>query len=377
MPKVLVSGCFDFTHSGHIAFLEQASSYGDLYVALGSDKTIHDLKGRPPVYTQDERLYIIQSIKFVKEAYISPGNGFLDFKPLLQTIKPDILIVNKEGNYPEKKKLCEENKIKYIVLDRMPKSHLPIRSSTSIRGVCTLPFRLDLAGGWLDQPFVSSHCRGSVVVISLEPTIEFNHRSGMASSTRNALREFFCSRLPNMEQEKLAKLAFRLENEPGKKFISGSQDAIGVIYPGLTKIEYNGNYWPIDFKNILDNDILSFIEDSIYLVPLNPRIESFDPLLNTDINKEKVNILSDVTDRCWEAIKEKNIIKFGEYVRKSFKAQIAMFPNMVNKDILELLGQYREKVLGYKLSGAGGGGYLVVINDKYIDNSLRIKIRKE
>jgi len=50
--KVFVSGCFDMLHSGHIRFLEQAAEYGDVYVAIGSDRTVMDLKGRAPVTTE-------------------------------------------------------------------------------------------------------------------------------------------------------------------------------------------------------------------------------------------------------------------------------------------------------------------------------------
>lgn len=51
--KVFVSGCFDMLHSGHVAFFQCAAAYGDeLYVALGSDETVFDLKGRPPVNTE-------------------------------------------------------------------------------------------------------------------------------------------------------------------------------------------------------------------------------------------------------------------------------------------------------------------------------------
>ena len=38
--KVFVSGCYDMLHSGHVAFFEEAASHGDLYVGIGSDKTI-------------------------------------------------------------------------------------------------------------------------------------------------------------------------------------------------------------------------------------------------------------------------------------------------------------------------------------------------
>ena len=75
--KVIVSGCFDLLHSGHIAFFREAASYGDLYVALGSDKTIFDLKGRVPINTEKERLYMVRSVKCVKDAFISQSSPYL------------------------------------------------------------------------------------------------------------------------------------------------------------------------------------------------------------------------------------------------------------------------------------------------------------
>ena len=99
MPKkVFVSGCFDLLHSGHVAFLEEASKYGDLYVALGSDKTVYELKGRPPINNEEERLYMIQSLRFVKQAFISRGSGMLDFMQVFEEVKPDIFVVNEDGN---------------------------------------------------------------------------------------------------------------------------------------------------------------------------------------------------------------------------------------------------------------------------------------
>ena len=57
MPKkkVFVSGCFDMLHSGHIRFLEEAATYGEVHIGLGSDQTGMELKGRAPVHTQSER----------------------------------------------------------------------------------------------------------------------------------------------------------------------------------------------------------------------------------------------------------------------------------------------------------------------------------
>ena len=107
VKKVFVSGCFDLMHSGHVEFFKEAASYGDLYVALGSDRTVNDLKGRPPINTEAERLFMVRSVSWVKEAFISQGSGILDFVEELKAIQPDLFVVNEEGNTPDKRELVE------------------------------------------------------------------------------------------------------------------------------------------------------------------------------------------------------------------------------------------------------------------------------
>ena len=133
MTKVFVSGCFDVLHSGHIRFFEEASTYGDLYVSIGSDKTVLELKNRSTLYNEDERLYMVSSIKFVHSAFVAKGSGKLDFVEEIKTIKPDIFFVNKDGHSPEKQTFVESLGIRYVVSDRIPKDLLPIRSTTAIR----------------------------------------------------------------------------------------------------------------------------------------------------------------------------------------------------------------------------------------------------
>src|SRR3972149_5856277 len=153
MPKkVFVSGCFDLLHSGHIAFLREAAAYGDLYVALGSDKTVYSLKGRLPVNSEQERLYMMKAVSYVKEAFVSRGSGMLDFLPELDEIKPDFFIVNEDGNTPDKQKLCDERGIEYKVLHRVPHPGLEGRSTTALRAMNLIPYRIDLAGGCGDYP---------------------------------------------------------------------------------------------------------------------------------------------------------------------------------------------------------------------------------
>jgi cytidyltransferase-like protein len=133
MKKVFVSGSFDLFHSGHVAFLETASKYGELYVGIGTDVSIEYLKERKTVYLQEERLFIIREIRYVKDANINTGVGYLDFTENPFFLDCDIIIVNEDQDFPRKRELCERMGKEYIVLERKPAKGLPRRSSTSIR----------------------------------------------------------------------------------------------------------------------------------------------------------------------------------------------------------------------------------------------------
>ncbi len=375
--KVFVSGCFDILHSGHIAFFEEASSYGDLYVALGSDQTVFKLKGKLPVNNQDERLFMASSVRSVKKAFVSQGSGMLDFLEEFKKTQPDIMVVNADGDMLEKQELCAQYGVEYIVLQRKPHAGLPPRSTTALRTVEQMPFRIDLAGGWQDQPFVSEHYPGDVITISLEPTIQFNERSGMASSTRRAAIDLWGPRIPPENYEKLAKILFCYDNPPGTKIISGSQDSIGIVFPGLARATYKGGYWPTNIEHVLDERKLQFIENSLYLVMLGPRRDEYDVLADTNINKENAKALAVATDQCWDSIQKQDVRAFGASIRATFEAQVAMFPNMLNDAGRDLIEKYRDKALGWKLSGAGGGGYLILVSDTPIENATQIYIRRE
>lgn len=377
IKKVFVSGSFDLLHSGHIAFFKEASSFGDLYVALGSDKTVYELKGRLPINSQEERQFMVNSVEYVKDSFISQGSGMLDFLEEFKQLQPDIMVVNTDGNTPEKQQLCAQQGVEYIILQREPYAGLPARTTTALRSINQIPFRIDIAGGWLDQPYVSKHYPGSVITISLEPTIQFNERSGMATSTRRAAIDLWGPRLPPGAPEKIAKILFCYDNPPGTEEISGSQDSIGIVFPGLTKAYYDGSYWPEKFERILDETTIRFVESSFYLVPLGPRHADFDVLADTRIDRSKAKALADATDACWQAIQNHDVHAFGASFRASFEAQIAMFPNMMNDMVTALITKYQDVALGWKLSGAGGGGYLILVCDKPIKDAQRVVAHRE
>ncbi len=133
--KVLVTGSFDWFHSGHVRFFEETSGLGDLYVIVGHDENIRLLKGEGhPLFSQDERGYMVQSIRFVKQTLISSGHGWMDAEPEIDIIKPHIYAVNQDGDKPEKREFCKEHGIEYLVLKRTPKEGLPRRESAVLRG---------------------------------------------------------------------------------------------------------------------------------------------------------------------------------------------------------------------------------------------------
>lgn len=367
--KVFVSGCYDLLHSGHVEFFRQAAEYGDLYVGIGSDKTILNYKNHKTVYSEQERLFMVKSIKYVKDAYINSGEGILDFVPTLDIVKPDILVVNSDGGSDSKKRLCQERGIEYIVLERDPHEGLQARSSTELKkSPCKIPTRIDIAGTWIDQPYVSCFAPGWAITLSIEPSFEIRNRCGLSTSTRNVIRRIWPYQLPNMDPETLARLVFCFENHPEREdgIISGAQDAIGICVPGLCRHYYDNHFWPEKIERCEDENILSWLEEHLCMIPMEPRKAGCSVVEGKDITTEKVKRLTLAADECWKGIMNMDLNTFVSGFRKSFDAQVAMFPAMIQGSVQSYIDNYSsiDDVLAWKMPGAGGGGYLVcVVND--------------
>ncbi len=364
MKKVFVSGCYDLLHSGHVEFFRQAAAYGDLYVGIGSDKTYLGYKHRKPIYSEQERLFMVKSIKYVKEAYINAGSGVMDFVPTLDIVKPDVFVVNSDGGSEEKRRVCEERGIEYVELRRDPHEGLIARSSTELKKTeSQIPTRLDLAGTWIDQPYVSQYAPGWAITISLEPTFEIRERCGLSTSTRNMIRKIWPYSLPNMDPETLAKLVFCFENDPerGDGIVSGAQDAIGICIPGICRHYYDKRFWPEKIETCEDEDILCWLENHLVMIPMEPRRPGCDVVEGKDITEIKVKALAKAADDCWRAILSKDLTAFAAAYKASFNAQTAMFPAMIQGCVQSYIDQYKDKVLAWKMPGAGGGGYLACV----------------
>ena len=385
MPKkVFVSGCYDLLHSGHVEFFRQAAQYGDLYVGIGSDATILGYKHHKAVYNEQERLFMVKSIRYVKDAFINAGSGIMDFVPTVDALKPDILVVNADGGSEEKRRFCEERGIEYVVLSRDPHQGLEPRSSTELKKMeSRIPTRLDIAGTWIDQPYVSCFAPGWALTISLEPTFQVRERCGLATSTRNMIKKIWPYHLPNMDPEMLAKLVFCFENDPERSdgIISGAQDAIGICVPGLCRHYYDNHFWPLKIETCYDNQILSWLEGHLCMIPMFPRRPDCSVIEGKDITEAKVRALAAAADACWDAIMAKNLDGFAAAYLESFHAQVAMFPAMMQPGVQEYIDKYSAMpgVLAWKMSGAGGGGYLALVcscRDAFPDEAVPLVIRR-
>ena len=353
-------------HSGHVEFFRQAAAYGDLYVGIGSDDTILHYKNHKSLYNEKERLFMVKAIRYVKDAFINAGSGIMDFIPTVDRLKPDILVVNEDGASEEKRQFCEEHGMEYIVLKRDPHEGLEAHSSTSLKErLCGIPTRLDLAGTWIDQPYVSCYAPGWSITISLEPTFEIRDRCGLSTSTRNMIKKIWPLKLPDMNPEMLARLVFCFENDPERDdgYISGAQDSIGICVPGLCRHYYNNRFWPEKIETCYDESILQWLESHLVMIPIDPRQPGCSIVEGKDITEAKVKALAKAADDCWQAIMDKDLQAFATAYRASFRAQTAMFPAMIQGTVPSYIEKYESLVMAYKMPGAGGGGYLASVVD--------------
>ena len=214
-----------------------------------------------------------------------------------------------------------------------------------------------------------------------------------------------------MDPEMLAKLVFCFENDPERSdgIISGAQDSIGICMPGLVRHYYDNRFWPEKIESCHDETVLTWLEDHLCLVPLEPRKPGCSVVEGKDITKKKVESLAAAADACWTAILNRDLEGFASAYRASFEAQVAMFPGMVDpiyvapkglaaagegleadsakradgslSEIWQAIEYYRALpgVLAWKMPGAGGGGYLALVcrdRGAFPDGSIPLRIRR-
>jgi hypothetical protein len=253
------------------------------------------------------------------------------------------------------------------------------------RVIGLIPNRIALAGGWIDQPFVSRHNPeppGSMVVVSLNPTFRVMDRSGCASGTRAVAMKLWGNRLPNRPANELVRELYHAENK-GKTEPSGSQDMIGLVYSGISRLDYDfhhdGGVFPSHIESLNEPRVARWLERILYLVPVEPRPDGYNPLGEKHLKPQWVARLGRTGKDCFEAIRRKDTEALGASMNECMKCWEKVLPNTVRHpllalDLKALLKAYQRDYPGVMYSGCGGG-YLLVVSEQPVPGGFTVSIR--
>jgi len=251
----------------------------------------------------------------------------------------------------------------------------------------SIPNRLQLAGGWIDQPFVSRHNPkppGSMVVVQIEPYFRPMDRSGIASGTRAIALKLWKGKLPNRPLDDLVRELYEVENK-GKTEPSGSQDMIGLIYPGVNRLDYDFNMHGGIFTSHIEScnspRVAKWLSKVLHLIPVEPRPDGYSPLGVKNLSPQWVAQLGQSGKDCYDAIVKMDANKLGASLNLTMKCWETLMPHIVRHpllrvDLMKILKAYQQQYLGAMYSGCGGG-YLIVVSNQPVPGAFQVNIRVE
>ena len=249
----------------------------------------------------------------------------------------------------------------------------------------SIPNRLALAGGWIDQPFVSRHNPkppGSMVVVALEPTFRVMYRAGCASGTRAVAMKLWKGRLPHRPAAELVRELYRAENGD-KADPSGSQDMIGLVYPGISRLDYDfrveGGVFPAHIESLNNVRVARWLERVLHVLPVEPRPEGYSPLGEKHLDPKWIARLGQTGKDCFDAIRRMDVTGLGASFNECMACWEAILPRVVRHpaikvDLKALLRVYQRRYAGAMYSGCGGG-YLIVVSHEPVPGAFKVNVR--
>jgi hypothetical protein len=248
----------------------------------------------------------------------------------------------------------------------------------------SIPNRLQLAGGWIDQPFVSRHNPkppGSMVVAQIEPDFRPMDRSGIASGTRAIAMKLWKGKLPNRPLDELVHELYEAENK-GRAEPSGSQDMIGLIYPGVNRLDYDYNVEGGVFTSHIEScnraNVARWLGNVLHLIAVEPRPEGYSPLGIKNLEPKWVAKLGQSGKDCYDAIVRMDAKALGASLNLTMKCWETLLPHVVRHpalraELMPILTAYQKQYPGAMYSGCGGG-YLMVVSEKPVPGAFKVKV---
>ncbi len=248
-----------------------------------------------------------------------------------------------------------------------------------------MPYRMAFAGGWIDQPFVSRlnpEPPGSMVTVAVEPTFRWMDRCGMATSTRGVALRHWGGRMPRGDPRRLVRELYEAENK-GKADPSGSQDMVGLLYPGICRLDYDasaeGGVFPVEIETCTDPAVARWLERTIKVLPVAPRPADYEPLAAQNLDPAWIARLGKSGRACWDAILGMDAAGLGESMNECMRCWEALLPHVVRPpgssiDLTGLLAYYQGISHGAMFSGCGGG-YFYIVSEAPVPGTFPVQVR--
>lgn len=384
---VFCTGCYDILQSGHAVFFNQCKEFGDiLVVGVGRDHVISQLKGPGrPVNPENNRLYLIAALQDVDYAVLNDTkilSGKIDFRNILEVLKPDIFVLNDDDSgVNAKKAICDKLGVQIVFVKREVPEELEPTSTTriidKINFAFKAPLRIDFAGGWTDVPFIMNGEKGYVTNVAIKPLIEYKagkfnfsgypRGSGLSTSTAAKLLEMLSAKNYNSESKSLATIAedlFNLENKE-LNWAIGRQDQYSIVYGGFNCFEFGTDY-ASQVNGEISVELLEKFRHNLLLmhtgVSRNAQlaVEQVYQNFKTPQGKEALAKIAAYGKEFYSTFKKGDFTACARIMEANFMAQKQLAPATSNDYLDNMYSFARQNgAYGGKICGAGGGGAFI------------------